>query len=795
MRMFIFVVSVAISCFVQAQQVFVCDQKTHELLPYASMSGDNGGLICTSNTAGYIVIDLLEESSSITVSMLGYYDRETTYNDLCAVDTFFLEKKSYALSPVEVTSLRQANSIEQNAVRIDALSQNDITLYLPQTSADLLGLSDEVFIQKSQQGGGSPMIRGFATNRLLYTVDGVRMNTAIFRSGNLQNVISLDAYSMASAKVLLGANSVIYGSDAVGGVMAFDTKQATLSKDRHFALQFNTGTATANTHKMSHLDLAYGNAKISGLTSVSYQHYGDVKMGSTGPNEYLQHYYVKRVNDEDVVLLNPDNELQRPNDFSQLNLMQKVHYVPNAAWDIYYGFHYSTTGDYARYDRLIQTKNDLPKYAEWKYGPQRWMMNHLNLHYLTPTVLFDDIELKLAHQHFEESRISRKFRDDDQKIREEQVEAFSLNADFSKRYYNHHFYYGFEVVTDRVHSFGWQKNIIDQSRIEAASRYPQALWSSYALFFNDELQLDEKLYLNLGARYNLNAIEAQFDTRYYDFPFTESFQLNQALTWNLGLQYRPGKQCVLGARIATAFRSPNVDDMGKVFDSEPGSVIVPHLDLKPEYAYNFELQGKQQLDRASIEVSLYYTWLNHAFVRQAYNYNGQDSMLYDGEMSKVYALQNAAHAYVYGASVLAQFDLPYSFKFVVSYHYQYGKEETEEGQMSYARHVAPNYGRIGLKYKSKGLEVQLYTIYNAEIPYSRLALSERSKPHVYAQDAEGNPYAPAWYTLNLKGSYRFTEMLKLSIGIDNMTDQRYRPYSSGLAALGRNFSLSVQLNL
>ena len=86
-----------------------------------------------------------------------------------------------------------ANEVPQKVISISTAS---VALENPQTVADLLTLSGKVFMQKSQQGGGSPMIRGFATHRLLYAVDGIRMNTAIFRGGNIQNVISFDGFAI-----------------------------------------------------------------------------------------------------------------------------------------------------------------------------------------------------------------------------------------------------------------------------------------------------------------------------------------------------------------------------------------------------------------------------------------------------------------------------------------------------------------------------------------------------------------------------------------------------------------------
>ena len=127
--------------------------------------------------------------------------------------------RSSSLGELVVSASRWYRSGEEQPVKVSRLAFEQSNAYNPQTAADMLGLTGEVFVQKSQYGGGSPMIRGFSTNRLLYSVDGVRMNTAIFRAGNLQNVISLDPFAVSSTEVLFGPGSVSYGSDAIGGAM------------------------------------------------------------------------------------------------------------------------------------------------------------------------------------------------------------------------------------------------------------------------------------------------------------------------------------------------------------------------------------------------------------------------------------------------------------------------------------------------------------------------------------------------------------------------------------------------
>ncbi|MFZ9526630.1 MAG: TonB-dependent receptor plug domain-containing protein, partial [Schleiferiaceae bacterium] len=134
------------------------------------------------------------------------------------------------LREVVISSARWKQTAEHIPAQVAVITPKHIAQFQPHTAADLIAISGKVFIQKSQQGGGSPMIRGFATNRLIYSVDGVRMNTAIFRAGNIQNVINLDPFSMERTEVVFCPASVMYVSDAIGGVMSFTTLRPEVGK-------------------------------------------------------------------------------------------------------------------------------------------------------------------------------------------------------------------------------------------------------------------------------------------------------------------------------------------------------------------------------------------------------------------------------------------------------------------------------------------------------------------------------------------------------------------------------------
>ena len=168
--------------------------------------------------------------------------------------------KEVNLDEVVVAVNKWEQKLNEVPNKITKVSKTEILRNNPQTAADLLNQTGTVFIQKSQLGGGSPMIRGFATNRILLVIDGVRMNNAIYRSGNLQNIISIDALSTQTAEVIFGPGSLIYGSDAIGGVMDFHTLDARFDKEKKM---FVGGSAlarysTANKENTFHADIKIG---------------------------------------------------------------------------------------------------------------------------------------------------------------------------------------------------------------------------------------------------------------------------------------------------------------------------------------------------------------------------------------------------------------------------------------------------------------------------------------------------------------------------------------------------------
>ncbi|MEY4029318.1 MAG: hypothetical protein RJA90_503 [Bacteroidota bacterium] len=760
------------------------------------LSSENPVIQKITNKNGQVDLGDFSTAEKIEIRYIGFKTIIESYQSIKEKGfIIYLEEAGITLDEMVISASRWQESSKGIPSKIRTMSKSDIQLLQPQTAADLLGISGEVSIQKSQQGGGSPMIRGFATNRLLYVIDGVRMNTAIFRAGNIQNVISLDPFTIENAEVIFGPGSVIYGSDAIGGVMNFQTIKPRLSVDKKWDIHANISSrySSANKEETTHGTLHIGTKQLASVTSYSFNQFGDLKMGKYGPDSYLRPFYVDQVENMDKIIQNTNPRIQVPSGYDQQNVMQKLLYKPSEKWEIQYGFHRSATTSYPRYDRLIEVNTaGMPVSAVWNYGPQIWQMNHFSVQHFGDNLLYDALTFRMAHQYFEESRIDRNFSGNNRyrlRTQVEKVNALSINIDLKKTLKKGILFYGLESVGNKVSSQAMAKNIQTEAPILVADRYPQAQWNSYALFGNYQYPLTKKYTAQLGIRYNLFNMEADFSRNLVFFPFafkTTNIQ-NGAFSGNAGLVISPDDKTKISLNAATGFRAPNVDDMGKLFDFVSGEVVVPNIDLTAEIAYNGEINLSKLIGNLlKIDLTGYYTYLQNAMVRRATKVDGKDSILYNGKMSKAYSIQNAAFAEIYGFHAGFEIDLPWGFYLSSRYNVQIGKEELNNGATTNSRHAAPAFGLSTLGYKKEKIHLQFYAAYSASVPYENLNEEERQKPAIYARDEDGKPYSPDWYTLNMKGMFTVFKSSTLNIGLENLTNQRYRTYSSGIVAPGFN---------
>lgn len=799
MRKIIF--GIVFLCFqmVWGQEISILDIDTNEPVINVAVYNLDKSKTALSDFNGKCDLSVFGRNERITFKHISFEIRKSTKSQILRQRSrVYLTLKAEQLDEVVMSVSKWEQQKKDIPNKIASIDAREIAFTNPQTAADLLENSGKVFVQKSQLGGGSPMIRGFATNRLLLSVDGVRMNNAIFRGGNIQNVISVDPYSIKNTEVIFGPGSVIYGSDAIGGVMNFYTKKAQFSTTDSLLFRGNANYrfSSANDENTFHFDFNLAKKKWAFLTSASYNNFGDLKMGTHGPSSYLRNNYVIRSNGQDEIVNNNTPEKQISTGYNQVNFLQKIAYKPNNNWNYDLGLYYSETSDYSRYDRLIRPSSDGTglQSAEWFYGPQKWFMGNLQINKTGKGLFYDGLKITTAYQRFEESRNDRDFQDVIRNSTKENVDAISANIDFeNKRIGDLRLYYGAEYIFNKIGSVGSQKNIETNTVAALASRYPDgSSWQTLAGYIKAEYKAKPNFTLLSGLRYSHVWINADFDKTFYPFPFDVANLDNGALTGSIGLSWFPKADLQLTWNGSTGFRSPNIDDIGKVFDSEPGSVVVPNPDLEPEYAYNTELGIRKNFaDKVVLKGATFYTYLVDALVRRDYEFNGQSEIDYNGELSNVQAIQNAAKAYVYGFEVGLEAFLTDHLSINSNLTITRGIEEDSDGMDVPGRHVAPTFGDFHLIWKNQKLKADLFLNYNGEIAFEDLAPSEISKDYIYATDVDGNPFAPSWYTLNLRSQYMISNALKATFALENMTNQRYRSYSSGIAAPGTNLILGV----
>lgn len=790
------------------------------LLLFVSFSG--GGQVLTvldkSNLQpieNVAVFNLSHDKTALTnkdgqASLSGFSNSDTLYFQHPSYQEFILPfsalsglnyqvtltQSTVNLSEYVVSASKWEQKKEEVPNKITRIRSREVAYLNPQTTADLLGSSHEVFIQKSQMGGGSPIIRGFSANSVLIVVDGVRMNNAIYRSGNLQNVISIDPNTLEEAEVIFGPGSIIYGSDALGGVMDFHTRKIKLADDDKALIkgQAMMRYSSVNNEKTAHGDFAFSRRKWGSFTSFTFSDFDDLRMGSKGHEEYRRIHYAERNGGQDMMITNTEPNLQKFSGYRQNNLTQKFTYSISDGVALDYSFNLANTSNIPRYDRLIEYRDDSTlASAEWYYGPQFWMMHTLGFNLTRPVKAYDAARLILAYQDVEESRHDRKFGHDQLRSRTERVGVYSLNLDLDKKLSSKSsIFYGIEGIYNIVKSDARSMNIVTGEIGPESTRYPDggSDYSTAAAYVNFKTNIHPRVTLQTGMRYSyVHAVSRFDDTTFYSFPYSEITLSTGALNGSAGLVFRASESSRINFNLASGFRAPNIDDLAKVFDSEPGNVVVPNDNLEPEYAYNVDLGLVKNFGpHIKVDITGFYTYITNLMVRKDYMFNGQDSILYDGSMSKVQALQNAADGWVTGVSIDLRADITGRIGFRTSFNFIKGEDDAGDA----IRHVTPPFGSTGFTYSAKKIKVDLWADYSGQIRFENMAPSERDKPHLYAADANGNPYSPAWYTINLKGYYQINQNLQVNAGMENLLDKRYRPYSSGIVAPGRNFIIALR---
>lgn len=778
-----------------SQKIKLLNQETKLPIGEVFVYNNNQSINAVSDTNGVVNISNFNKKDTLIFSHPAYKIFAIPYINIG--NNLYLKENPIALKPVEITAEQVRQEALAVAAKIDRIEAKTVILNNPQTSADMLELSGGVYIQKSQMGGGSPIIRGFEASRVLLVMDGIRLNNAIYRSGHLQNAITIDNAVLERTDIIYGANSVIYGSDAIGGVVHFISKSPQFAKQNDTVNNIHANSyyryASANNERTAHLDFNLGFKKIASLTSVTFSFFDDLQMGKDINSKYpdfgVEKFYAATVNNRDTMLRKSNIYKQQGTGYNQVDILEKLKYKVSDKFYLTLNTQYSTSSDVPRYDRLTEYKEDKLKWSEWYYGPQKRLLTSLSAQLLNKNKWFTEAEIITSFQKIDEDRINRKFNSTNRITRNENVNVFGLNADFHKKNTNlSEWFYGVEIIHNTVSSSAFSQNIETLIKSTAQNRYPDggSTLSSAGIYLSYKNQFTEKTTYSLGSRYSYSILKADFsDTTFIQLPFSDITLNNGALTGNAGFIYHPNDAWKIHIGLSSAYRSPNVDDVGKVF-SKNDYVMVPNDQLKSELAYNAELGITKGFLENKIKINVvgFYTILKNAMVRDFYQLNGQDSITYEGERLQIQTNINTDQALVYGTSLNLLAQLTDELIVKSTLNYTIGENTTSQLPLG---HIPPIYGRTDLILNSDPLTVIFYMKYQGW-----KKIEEFSPTGEDNEDKATIDGTPPWQTFNLSAAMKIKKSFMLQIALENMLDTHYRTFASGVSAPGRNFIITIR---
>ena len=805
---------------VSGQEIFIVDEESKFPLEGVALYNKSKTSAIITNQKGVADLSIFSAGEVIFVQYYGY--KKSSF-EMPKSDTKFtlqlnLQSENQDLDEVILSVARNASKRKQIAEKVSVISNKEILTQSPSTGADLVGLSPGVRIQKSQGGGGSPILRGFEANRLLLVVDGVRMNNAIYRSGHLQNAITIHPNIIERVEIIFGSSSVGYGSDALGGVIHYYTRNPLINNKEKIKTQFSSDFSSSNMSVINSISTELSFKKWASLTSLSYSGFGDIRMGKNRRHGYnswglTPFYSSNNRNTYNPIPLENENPLiQKNTNYNQVDILQKFLYQVNDQNQLIFNIQYSNSSDISRYDKLIEEKNNSLRYAEWYYGPQKRFLFSPQLKIFPEKKYLNSGKITFAIQNLEESRVNRFFESLTRNYQTEKVNAISLNGDFEfKRNEKNSFSYGFEGVHNDVSSFAFKHDLILKqnqitgytARLPIPTRYPSrgSSYTSYAIYLNWIWDINPSLTLNAGIRLTSTKLDGSWKEFYNINALLSEVNLDsEALTGTLALTHRPSKRTQLNAIFSNGFRNPNIDDVGKIRESK-GDLVVPNPFLFPEYAYNFELGVTHYLSKAKNYFSVrgFSTLISRHIGRSDYiifadkTTPNLNTILYNGFEVNTKANTNLGNRYLFGASLDGNISLSTNLSLRGDLSLITALKDQQYGPLP---SISPVFGGLLMTYQKNNWFTSLrYQFSGSKDPedYSNGGEDGLEETPIISESSELYAGSPSWSEFSILTQFKLSQNINLRLGLDNIFDIHYRSFASGISAPGRNFKIGANI--
>ncbi len=793
------VLSLCISISAYSQEVRVVNGSIP--IPFVSVVNISTSEQAISDADGLVSLPFRNPSDTLVFRSMGYEIRMILPGEVIG-KRLGMDESPVSLEEVQILSnivpdvaddlgLNRVTSIGASAI------ENGVP---PGNTAELLQSSGQIHVQQSQQGGGSPILRGFEANRVLLVVDGVRMNNAIYRSGHLQNIITVDPNTLEQIQVIMGPNSVRFGSDALGGVVHFKTSRPRFRSnpsEPHYSGMISAQYRSVNNAFNINAKAEAGGPRWGTVVSFSQSEFGDLSMGSWrahGDSTWgLVPFIATRINGVDSLISNPDPEKQSPTGYTQNDFLHKLRLgIPGGAIET--NIQYSKSSNIPRFDKINDFSGDSLRWAEWNYGPQERLMTAVTWEqYLG---LPGSLHTTFAFQKISESRIKRLFGSAFRTVQVEKVEVLSMSSIWKSSPFRGDgwkFEAGFDGQLNAVESNVEAQHADGLDLVDPGfggalvTRYPNAGSNMRTLgaFTSAKRSLGEKEF-HFGLRYSFTSFDARYSpTESLQLPFSELQSAHGALTGSIAADIPLGPTVSSISSLSSGFRHPNIDDAAKVRE-KGGYVLVPNDSLNAEYLYSLDesITWRHPSSGLSVSIAGFVSLWTEIITPVNSTLDGLDSLEIDGEFSRVQRNENSGNAIIRGSTFEVNYPIMENMNFKSSLNFTKGYLLASDNPP--LAHIPPTFGKTSLEYSNKNWSLEAYALYSGEKNIDDYGPGSTDN----IQEALENG-TPSWWTLNLESHIIFNEHLDAQLGVSNIFDLHYKSFASGISAPGRGAYITL----
>jgi len=714
------------------------------------------------------------------------------------------EEDAYVLKEITVTATRQARDTFGTPRAASVATGAEIMRRTPVNAVDILREEVGIQSQKTTSGQGSPIIRGMTGYHTLLLIDGVRLNNSTFRSGPNQYMATVDPGQIERMEIVRGPGSVLYGNSAMGGVINTITKTSAALPDG-FSIHphISTRFSSADSGKTIRLGFAGGYDRLSFIAGGSYKDIGDIRPGK-GHDIQLDNKKFLLTSENDPKI--PDGawliDKQSPTGWKESDGDLKINYRISKDQNVKLAYQLVRQKDVPRYDKLATGEYDI-----YFFDPQNRDLIYGNFTAKNISPWLNAMQMSLSYHRQEEGQKQRKTGSPSLKKTRDTVNTVGLSLQFTSFLGNRQrLTYGGEFYHDTVNS---EKvtTYLDTGNKETSTwgRFPDGskFWDMGA-YIQDEVKVLDNLEMTLTGRYT--RFNTQADLSLKDLAFGEFESSGDALTGSIGLVYGITENLNFVSNLGQAFRAPSLNDTTAVEVTNEG-IDAPSPDLGPERSTGIDVGLKARLKNFFGSITYYYTFVDGLMTRVPVEdvYAGKIMPeLYSDIQDEytdtdVFVRDNIDEVNIQGVELDASIIIPYLPGTSAYGNLTYTRGHDVDSDQPIRREQPLN-GLLGLRWNDTGgrFWISLYSRFADK--QDRLSHGDRRDPRipglVLGSDvADPRAGTPGWFTLNFRAGIDIANLPRLIVGVENITDRRYREHGSGVNGSGINLVVSVDYEL